>query len=163
MDRLSRVTGKRTGLLVGLALMAIALAMVVFTTGCEPIVANPKVDIISPGDGATVVDTVTIEANASHGSGVSVVEYSTEEDGVLVLGGYVAMELVSGDAYDGVWRGYWDTTAVEDGFYKITVRAAHSVWKGYDSVIVVVDNVPPEPGSGGVYLRAEVRHPVVWP
>lgn len=160
MDRLSRVTGKRTGLLVGLALMAIALAMVVFTMSCVPIVRNPKVDIISPGDCTTVTDTVTIEANASHGSGISVVEYSTEEAvGYLVIGGYVAMELVSGDVYDGVWRGYWDTTAVEDGFYKITVRAIYSVWKGYDSVMVVVDNVPPEPGSGGVYLRAEVRHP----
>lgn len=159
MDRLSGVTGSRRGLLVGLVLSCVALALLIFTTGCTPI-PNPEVHILSPGDGTTVTGNVTIEASASHESGVSIAEYSTDEPtGVFVTTGYVTMELVSGDAYDGVWRGYWDTTAVEDGFYQVTVRAIYSAYKGYDSVVVVVDNVPPEPGSGGVYLRADVHNP----
>lgn len=148
-ERLTVDIKKRPRLFLSLPLMALVAAAFLFMTSCvsEP---PPTVDIFSPEDGATVVGVVSIEVNATDNSGVDSVECSIEDESV-------PMVLISGDELDGIWQGYWDTTAIPDGFHTITVTATDaSGFGGVDSVIVMVDNVPPAPGSAEVQLRAEV-------
>lgn len=67
------------------------------------------------------------------------------------------MALVSGNGQYGVWEGDWDTTVAQEGFHTITVMATNAIGlTDMDSVTVVVDNIPPAPGSAEVNLRAEV-------
>jgi len=147
-----RVSPKKRALLC-LGLMSLAVAMFLFMA-CIPVPDRPPtVDILSPEDGAAVVGIVTIEANVTDDRGVRSVTCSVD-------GESVPMVLVSGSRRFGLWEGYWDTTAIADGLHTITVTATdHRGQAGADWVIVVVDNVPPAPGSAEVQLRAEVVAP----
>jgi len=148
-ERLTVGIKKRATLFLSLPLMALVAATFLFMASCVP-EPPPTVDIFSPEDGATVVGIVSIEVNATDNSGVDSVECSIE-------GESVPMALISGDELDGIWQGYWDTTAIPDGFHTITVTARDSTsGRSVDSAIVVVDNVPPAPGSAEVQLRAKV-------
>lgn len=143
------MAGKRARLALSCMLMVLALAMCLLGTSC---VADlpPTVDIISPEEGATVGGIVSIEAHATDDYGISRIRCWVDSESV-------PMGLISGDELDGIWQGNWDTTAVDDGFYTITVTATDTIgFGGVDSVMALVDNVPPAPGSAEVQLRANV-------
>ena len=143
------MAGKRARLAFSCMLMVLALAMCLLGTSC---VADlpPSVDIVSPEDDATVAGIVSIEVHATDDYGIGAVRCRIDGESVPI-------ELVSGDELDGFWQGNWDSTAVDDRFYTITVTATDTIGqRGVDSVIVLVDNVPPAPGSAEVQLRARV-------
>jgi len=130
-------------------LAALALGVCLSVTGCQGDLP-PTVEIVSPEEGATLAGIVSIEAHATDDYGVSRVT-------CWIDGESVPMELTSGDKLDGFWQGDLDTTAVDDGFYTLTVTANDTIGLGgVDFAMVVVDNVPPTPGSAEVQLRARV-------
>ena len=103
----------------------------------------PTVEILSPSEGETVSEKITISARATDNVGVKTVEYSI--DG----GAWNPMTLVEGSTKDGVWNGAWDTNSVYDGEHKITVKATDASKNvGEDSTAVTTDNgnaPPPAP------------------
>ena len=132
-----------------LALAILFVAIGLFAAGCIP--QPPVVEIVSPENDATVSGTVAIQAEARSSAAVENVTYQIDS------GDWVNMALVSGNGQHGVWEGDWDTTVAQEGFHTITVMTTNAIGlTDMDSVTVVVDNMPPAPGSAEVNLRAEV-------
>jgi hypothetical protein len=94
----------------------------------------PTVDITNPSDGATVSDTVSIQADASDNIGVT----------------KVSCRIDSGSWNDDSSSPYswsWDTTSYSDGSHTITCRAYDAAGNyDDDSITVTVDN---DGGGGG--------------
>ena len=86
---------------------------VVVTGGIED-VTPPSVDLTFPGDGDTLSGSATLTATASDDFGVTGVEFFV--DSVSIGEGFP-----SGEA--GPWALVWNTTAVADGTYGISVTA----------------------------------------
>lgn len=132
-----------------LALAILFVAIGLFAAGCIP--QPPAVEIVSPENDATVSGIVAIQAEATSSAAVENVTYQIDS------GDWVNMALVSGNGQHGVWEGDWNTTVAQEGFHTITVMTTNAIGlTDMDSVTVVVDNVPPIPGSAEVNLRAEV-------
>jgi hypothetical protein len=133
----------------GKVLTFVCVTIGLFVAGCIP--QPPAVEIVSPENDATVSGTVAIQAEARSSAAVENVTYQIDS------GDWVNMTLMSGNGQHGLWEGNWNTTVAQEGFHTITVMATNAIGlTDMDSVTVVVDNVPPTPGSAEVNLRAEV-------
>ncbi|MHA1718377.1 MAG: Ig-like domain-containing protein [Promethearchaeota archaeon] len=97
---------------------------------------DPVVSITAPNNGATIQDTVTIEATATDNVGVSKTQCKID-DGAWT------------DDLTEPYSWIWDTTTASEGTHTITVRAYDEAGNyGEDSITVTVDNVP---STGGKY------------
>jgi len=95
-------------------------------------VEPPTVEIIEPEDGSYVHGLITIKANASDNVAVDRVEF------------YINGSLVYTD-YNTPYEYEWNTTGWADGTYVINATAYDtSNNTNYDTIIITVDNTPPQ-------------------
>ncbi len=97
----------------------------------------PQAALTSPIDGATVSGTVNISANASDNVGVTKVEF-------LVNGNVASTVTATPYAYT------WDTTAVSNSIYKLSVKAYDAAGNvgTNPSIAVTVNNAAPPVATG---------------
>jgi len=98
----------------------------------------PIVEILSPVGGATVSETIIINASATDNVEVKTVEYRID------IGTWIKMSYVG----DSTYEAEWDTKTVYDGGHTITVKATDTSNNvGDDSITVTTDNgiTPPPP------------------
>jgi subtilisin len=102
---------------------------------CGPVDDPPTISITSPENGATVVGTVVVSANADDDVEVSRVEFFVGETSIGV----------DIDGLNG-WSADWDTTGVADSVHSVSATATDTAGKTASaSVSVTVDNVDDPP------------------
>ncbi len=103
--------------------------------GCNapPIDTAPTATVTAPADGATVIGTVTVTADAVDDDAVTQVEF-------FVDGGSIGVDTNGADG----WSQGWDTTGSADGSVTVTATATDTATQtGSDSISVTVDNLGP--------------------
>lgn len=100
----------------------------------------PSVHILSPDDGATVEESVLVEANASDlGSGVEEVKYQVDS----TSGTWTTMAL---DLTTGTYKEYLNTSKLSDGSHTLYVRAEDNADNtNTTSIQITVANPPAAP------------------
>ena len=108
-------------------------------------ITPPTITIIAPGDGANVSGLVYINASifdvkSGINSSLVFANVSNSTDSFTY-----SMSLYQGDIYNGNWSVLWDTTALADGYYNITVNATDNSQNSNVSayITVYIDNTPP--------------------
>lgn len=115
-----------------------------------PDTTPPTVDITSPTDGATVSDTITIEASASDNVAVDYVEF------------YVDGSLLGTDTTS-PYQASLDTTTLSDGSHSITAKAYDTSGNtAEDSITINVDNSGAPSDTMYVYSIEMWYEEVTW-